>query len=870
MAADRYDAPKREKHWQAAWERRGLFHASEDDPRPKYYVLEMFPYPSGRIHMGHVRNYTMGDVVARYMRAKGHNVLHPMGWDAFGLPAENAAIERGVHPAKWTYDNIAVMRGQLKSMGLSLDWSRELATCDLDYYHQQQRLFLAMRKAGLVDRKTRKVNWDPVDRTVLANEQVIDGRGWRSGAVVEQREQPEWVFKITDYAQDLLQALGGLERWPEKVRLMQANWIGRSEGLLVRFEIVPGTAPKGHDLIEVFTTRPDTLFGASFVAIAPDHPLAKAVAERNSGARDFIAECLRHGSTAAELETQEKRGFDTGLRVRHPVIEGAELPVLIANFIVMEYGTGAIFGCPAHDQRDLEFARAKRLPVIPVVLPADADAASFAIGKEAYTGDGVLINSGFLDGLGVEAAKTAIADALTKRTVKGRALAERQTQYRLRDWGISRQRYWGCPIPMIHCPTCGIVPVPEQDLPVKLPDDVSFDKPGNPLDRHPTWKHVTCPSCGGEAVRETDTMDTFVDSSWYFARFCSPHSGVPTDTNAVGYWLPVDQYIGGVEHAILHLLYARFFTRAMHKTGHVSIDEPFKGLFTQGMVTHETYKDVHGKWLLPEEISRKDGIAVHAKTGEPVGIGAVESMSKSKKNVVDPDIIIAAYGADTARWFMLSDTPPERDIEWTAAGVEGAYRFLQRVWRLVRDAAAKGAKPDATKPAQFGAEAEALRRAAHRAVAVVTGAIERLRFNTAVAHIYELANALSSGLQDAGPQPAADMAYALREAAELLARIAAPMVPHLAEEAWAGLGHDGLVAEEPWPAPETALLLEETVTIAVQVNGKRRDELTIARDAAKEDIEAAALKLDNVVRAIGGRKIKKVVVVPQRVVNVVA
>jgi leucyl-tRNA synthetase len=870
MAADRYDAPKREKHWQAAWEKRGIFHASEHDPRPKYYVLEMFPYPSGRIHMGHVRNYTMGDVIARYMRAKGHNVLHPMGWDAFGLPAENAAIERGVHPAKWTYDNIAVMRGQLKSMGLSLDWSRELATCDLDYYHQQQRLFLDMRKAGLVDRKTRKVNWDPVDHTVLANEQVIDGRGWRSGALIEQREQPEWVFKITDYAQDLLQALEGLERWPEKVRLMQANWIGRSEGLLVRFEILPGTAPKGHELIEVFTTRPDTLFGASFVGIAPDHPLAKAVAEKDAGAAAFVDECHHHGTSAAELETQEKKGFDTGLRVRHPVIEGAELPVLIANFIVMEYGTGAIFGCPAHDQRDLEFARAKGLPVIPVVLPPDAPPASFAIGDEAYTGDGTLINSGFLDGLGVETAKTAIADALTKRKVKGRAVAERQTQYRLRDWGISRQRYWGCPIPMIHCEVCGIVPVPEKDLPVKLPDDVRFDKPGNPLDRHPTWKRVSCPSCGGPAVRETDTMDTFVDSSWYFARFCSPHSGVPTDSNAVGYWLPVDQYIGGVEHAILHLLYARFFTRAMHKTGHVSIDEPFKGLFTQGMVTHETYKDVHGKWMLPEEINRKDGIVVNAKTGEPVSVGAVESMSKSKKNVVDPDTIIAAYGADTARWFMLSDTPPERDIEWTAAGVEGAYRFLQRVWRLVRDAAAKGAKPGAPKPAQFGAEAEALRRAAHRSVAAVTGAIERLRFNTAVAHIYELANALSAGLQAAGPQPAADMVYALREAAELLARIAAPMVPHLAEEAWAELGHDGLVAEAPWPVPETALLLEETVTIAVQVNGKRRDELTIARDAAKEDIEAAALKLDNVVRAIGGRKIKKVVVVPQRVVNVVA
>ena len=585
---------------------------------------------------------------------------------------------------------------------------------------------------------------------------------------------------------------------------------------------------------------------------------------------DFIAECQRHGTTAAELETQEKKGFDTGLRVRHPAIAGAELPVLIANFIVMEYGAGAIFGCPAHDQRDLEFARAKGLPVIPVVLPPDADAASFTIGEEAYTGDGILINSGFLDGLSVEAAKTAIADALTKKKVKGRAVAERQTQYRLRDWGISRQRYWGCPIPMIHCPTCGIVPVPEEDLPVKLPGDVSFDKPGNPLDRHPTWKHVTCPTCGGPATRETDTMDTFVDSSWYFARFCSPHSGVPTDSNAVGYWLPVDQYIGGVEHAILHLLYARFFTRAMHKTGHVTIDEPFKGLFTQGMVTHETYKDPHGKWVLPEEVSREGGIAVHVKTGEPIVVGGVESMSKSKRNVVDPDTIIAAYGADTARWFMLSDTPPERDIEWTAAGVDGAHRFLQRVWRLVRDAAAKGAKPGASRPTQFGAEAEALSRAAHRSVAAVTSAIEKLRFNAAVAHIYELANALSAGLQAAGPQPGADMAYALREAAELLARIAAPMVPHLAEEAWAELGHDGLVAEAPWPVPEMALLQEETVTIAVQVNGKRRDELTIARDAPKEDIEAAALKLDNVVRAIGGRKIKKVVVVPQRIVNVVA
>ncbi|MGK2921809.1 MAG: leucine--tRNA ligase [Methyloceanibacter sp.] len=870
MAADRYDAPTRERHWQQAWEAKSLFEASEDDQRPKYYVLEMFPYPSGRIHMGHVRNYTMGDVVARYMRARGHNVLHPMGWDAFGLPAENAAIERGVHPAKWTYDNIATMRGQLKSMGLSLDWSRELATCDLEYYHQQQKLFLDMLAAGLVDRRTRKVNWDPVDKTVLANEQVIDGRGWRSGALVEQREQPEWVFKITDYAQDLLDALQALDRWPEKVRLMQANWIGRSEGLLVRFETVAGTAPEDFATIEVFTTRPDTLFGAAFMAIAPDHSLAQAIASTNADAQAFIDECHHHGTSAAELETQEKKGFDTGVRVAHPAIEGVELPVYIANFILMEYGTGAIFGCPAHDQRDLEFARAYDRPVTPVVLPPGEDPKTFEIGAEAYTGDGVMTNSDFLDGLAVADAKIAMADRLAARTVDGAPQGVRKTEFRLRDWGISRQRYWGCPIPMIHCEACGIVPVPADDLPVKLPDDVSFDVPGNPLDHHPTWKTVACPKCGGSARRETDTMDTFVDSSWYFARFCSPRASVPTDTNAVGYWLPIDQYIGGVEHAILHLLYSRFFTRAMHKTKHVAIDEPFRGLFTQGMVTHETYKDGEGKWLLPEEVTLRDGKAVQVKTGAPVTVGAVESMSKSKKNVVDPDTIIAAYGADTARWFMLSDTPPERDIEWTAGGVEGAHRFLQRIWRLVGEAAAKGAAPGTQACAEIGAEAEALRRAAHKAVAGVTGAIEKLRFNTAVAQIYELANALSTALQASTKQPGADLKFALRESAELLARIAAPMVPHLAEECWALLGNEGLVDEQPWPEADSALLTEDTVTIAVQVNGKRRDELTIARDASKEDIEAAALGLENVARAIGGRKIKKVVIVPQRIVNVVA
>jgi leucyl-tRNA synthetase len=869
MAAERYDAPRCEKHWQSVWESQGIFGTEKDGACPKYYVLEMFPYPSGRIHMGHVRNYTIGDVVARYMRAKGYNVLHPMGWDAFGLPAENAAIERSIHPGKWTYENIAVMRAQLKSMGLSIDWSREFATCDVDYYQQQQRLFLDFYKAGLVDRAPRKVNWDPVDQTVLANEQVIDGRGWRSGALVVQREQPEWAFKITNFAQELLDELAALGRWPEKVRLMQANWISRSEGLLIRFEAVPGTTPDDHAMLEVFTTRPETLFGASFMAIAPDHPLAKAVAEGVPAAAEFIAECQRMGTTEAAIETQAKKGFDTGVRVQHPLIKSAGLPIYIANFILMEYGTGAIFGCPAHDQRDLEFARAYGLPVIPVVLPPDADAKSFTIEDEAYTGDGTLINAGFLDGLGVADAKEAMADRLSKEKVRGRSRAERRTQFRLRDWGISRQRYWGCPIPMIHCPKCGIVPVPEADLPVRLPDDVTFDNPGNPLDRHPTWKHVACPSCGGPATRETDTMDTFVDSSWYFVRFCAPHAKTPADGDAAQYWLPVDQYIGGVEHAILHLLYSRFFTRAMHMTGHVTVDEPFAGLLTQGMVTHETYKDKAGRWVFAGDVAWRDGTAVHAKSGEPITVGPIEAMSKSKKNVVDPDSMIKTYGADTARWFMLSDTPPERDMEWTEAGVEGAHRFVQRLWRLVREVAKIA--PKGKVKAGAGARALEIRKAAHKTLDQVERALQELKFNIAVAFIYTLANVLEGVVREVRANSATDaVKRALREAAEILVHIVATMTPHVAEECWAALGHKTLVSAEPWPVADAALLKEDTITIAVQVNGKRRDELTIARDAAKEDIETAALKLDNVVRAIGGRKIKKVVVVPQRIVNVVA
>ncbi|HSM19905.1 MAG TPA: leucine--tRNA ligase, partial [Hyphomicrobiales bacterium] len=669
MAAERYNAREAEPRWQEVWAERGIFRTETDDPRPKYYVLEMFPYPSGRIHMGHVRNYAMGDVVARYMRAKGHNVLHPMGWDAFGMPAENAARAQKVHPAEWTYDNIAAMRGQLKSMGLSLDWAREFATCDVAYYHQQQKLFLDFLKAGLAYRKRSKVNWDPVDQTVLANEQVIDGRGWRSGALVEQRELTQWFFRISRYSDDLLEALDRLTRWPDKVRIMQRNWIGKSEGLLIRFEMAPETAPAGHDELEIYTTRPDTLYGATFMALSPDHPLSAAAAEKDPKLADFIAECRKLGTSVAALESAEKKGYDTGIRVKHPFIEDKLLPVYVANFILMDYGTGAIFGCPAHDQRDLDFVRAYGLDVIPVVLPPDADPESFTIGDEAYVVDGTLFNSDFLNGMSVPDAIDAASTRLEQRKLGDRPQGQRQTNYRLRDWGISRQRYWGCPIPVMHCEACGAVPVKEEDLPVTLPEDVSFDKPGNPLDHHPTWKNAPCPSCGKEGRRETDTMDTFVDSSWDFVRFTAPHAETPTDRAAADAWLPVDQYIGGIEHAILHLLYSRFFARAMRDTGHLGLDEPFAGLFTQGMVVHETYRRKDGPWASPAEVqvTEEGGArkAVLIDGGEAVEIGPTEKMSKSRRNTVDPSDIIETYGADCARWFMLSDSPPERDVNWT-------------------------------------------------------------------------------------------------------------------------------------------------------------------------------------------------------------
>ena len=846
----RYDFSTAEPYWQAQWDQKNCFRA-EDVPETaekKYYVLEMFPYPSGKIHMGHVRNYTLGDVVARYKRGRGFSVLHPMGWDAFGLPAENAARENNSNPADWTYKNIANMRAELKRMGFSLDWSREFATCDVAYYGQQQTLFLDFWKAGLVERRAASVNWDPVDMTVLANEQVIDGRGWRSGALVEKKKLSQWFLKITESAQDLLDGLKALERWPERVKLMQENWIGHSQGAEIRFAL---TAPvAGVQDIAVYTTRPDTLFGMSFLAIAAEHPIAKEIAATNPQAAAFIAECASQGTSEAVIEAAEKRGFNTGIEVVNP-LTGQSHPVWIANFVLMDYGTGAIFGCPCADQRDLDFARKYGLSV-PVVVSADKDIVP-EIGKKALDGDGFIVNSGFLSGLSVKEAKIRVIAELEKQGA-GQAVQN----WRLRDWGISRQRYWGCPIPVIHCAHCGPQPVPADHLPVILPTDVSFDKPGNPLDHHPSWKHVPCPSCGKPAQRETDTFDTFIDSSWYFARFTSPQAAAPTKHEAVNSWLPVDQYVGGIEHAILHLLYARFFTRAMHKTGHLAVDEPFAGLFTQGMVTHESYKDVAGNWLYPDEIIRTSDGATVKSTGAPVAVGRVEKMSKSKRNTVDPGGIVSRFGADTARWFVLSDNPPERDVEWTEAGVQGSYRFLQRLARLGEDIAKAGPVQVET----YGPEAKKLRQLAHRTIAAVTQALESFTFNLAVARLYELLNALSVAAETP------DMQAARFEAMDRLVRLSAPLIPHLAEHLFAKLHpKSGLLALQPWPEADPDLLVVDELTVAVQVNGKLRGTILLPAHAAEET--AIALAKEAVASAIGSQTIVKQIYVPGRIVNFV-
>ena len=862
----RYNFKQAEAKWQSVWEDRGCFAVSEDADKPKYYVLEMFPYPSGRIHMGHVRNYTLGDVVARYKRARGFNVLHPMGWDAFGLPAENAARENKVHPAPWTEQNIATMRKQLKAMGLSYDWSREIATCDPDYYRQEQKMFLDFLEQGLVYRKESWVNWDPVENTVLANEQVIDGKGWRSGANVENRFLSQWFMNITAFSEELLQDLETLDRWPGRVRLMQEKWIGRSDGAYMFFDFDGRNGGQGGRL-EVFTTRPDTIFGASFCAIAANHPLSQDLSEDDANLRAFITECGSAGTSEAAIETAEKVGYDTGIRVRHPFDDKRTLPLYVANFVLMEYGTGAIFGCPAHDQRDLEFARKYGLDVIPVVAPQETDAESFVIGDEAFTDDGVLINSAFLDGLGVEEAKSAIIERLDAADA-----GRRGVNYRLRDWGISRQRYWGCPIPVIHCADCGIVPVPEGDLPVVLPEDADLDASGNPLDNHPTWKDAGCPACGKPARRETDTFDTFFESSWYFARFCSPHADTAFTREAADYWLPVDQYIGGIEHAVLHLLYSRFFTRALKQCGYLGIKEPFEGLLTQGMVCHETYRDENGKWLYPDEVEitgYKSARALEgAQGGSAVTVGRSEKMSKSRKNVVDPESIIETYGADTARLFMLSDSPPDRDLDWTEAGIEGAWRYLNRLWRMVNQAPAPPgtslAAIGVTRPDALGEHSQAVLKIIHRTIVAVSDDLDKFHFNRAVARIRELTNEL----EDLSPEEeGAD--WVMRQGLETAVYLIGPMMPHLAEELWHSLGHQTLLADTPWPEAEADQLVEKNVTVAVQVNGKLRGTLDLPKDSDDQTAETAALALENVSAAIAGKPIRKVIIVPNRIINVV-
>ena len=838
--SSRFNAAEADRRWQARWDDAQCFRADSDSNKPKAYVLEMFPYPSGRIHMGHVRNYTMGDVLARYRRMQGMEVLDPMGWDAFGMPAENAAMERKVHPGEWTWANIRAMREQLKGIGFALDWSREFATCDPAYYGHEQALFLDLFDAGLVYRKESEVNWDPVDMTVLANEQVIDGKGWRSGATVERRKLAQWFLKITDFADDLLEGLKSLDQWPDKVRLMQENWIGKSKGLEFRFRLAESIG--SIESVEVFTTRPDTIFGASFVAVAADHPIAHTVAASDPEAARFVAECKAGGTSAAEVETAEKKGFRTGVEAVHPLDPEWRLPLYIANFVLMDYGTGAIFGVPGHDQRDFEFAKQYHLPVKRVVATS-ADQASEPLGSEAEPMSGIAVNSAFLDGLTTEQAQAEVI-----RRAEEAGWGRGTVQYRLRDWGVSRQRYWGTPIPIIHCATCGAVPVPRDQLPVVLPDDIDFDKPGNPLDRHPTWRHVDCPKCGAASSRETDTLDTFVDSSWYFIRFASQPDDRPFDRAEAEKWLPVGQYIGGVEHAILHLLYARFWTRALKQLGRISVDEPFKGLFTQGMVTHETYRAGDGSWLSPDEVKRSGDDWVHFESGEPVMPGRVEKMSKSKRNTVDPEPILAKYGADAVRWFMLSDSPPERDLEWSEAGIEGASRFVQRVWRL------------ASSRSSGDGEDLDLKRKLHRTIAAVGEAIEGLQFNKAIAQLYELTSAIEKAA------PSATRTEAIRT----LILLASPAAPHLAEECWAALGEAGMIADAAWPAFDPALLVDDQVTLAVQVNGKLRDTLSAPRGLDRAEAEALALASDKVQRQLGGASPRKVIVVPDRLVNIVA
>jgi len=855
MTDIRYNPKETEKKWQQRWEDAQCFAAKDSADKPKHYILEMLPYPSGRLHMGHLRNYAIGDVLARFYRAQGKEVLHPMGWDAFGLPAENAAIQNKVHPAEWTYANIDTMRDKLKEIGLSYDWSRELATCSPDYYAHEQKIFLDFFKTGIAYRKSSVVNWDPVDQTVLANEQVVDGKGWRSGAPVERKELTQWFLRISDHAEELLSAIDDLDQWPEAVRSMQRKWIGKSEGARVFFPI------KGDDSsLEVFTTRPDTLYGASFCAISPGHPMAKRLSESNPALEAFIRTCNAQGTSEEAIETAGRIGYDTGIMIKNPITE-EQMPLYVANYILMDYGTGAIFGCPAHDQRDLEFARKYDLPIRPVVAPADADPAGFSIGEEAYTGDGVMINSQALNGLTIPEAKERMLQHIEKV-----GAGERAITYRLRDWGVSRQRYWGCPIPIIHCEDCGPVAVPEQELPVTLPEDVSFEKPGNPLDHHPRWKHTPCPTCGKDATRETDTFDTFMESSWYFARYCCPGSEKPLEKATLDPWLPVDTYVGGIEHAVLHLLYARFFTRALKACGYTDAEEPFKQLVTQGMVTHETYRDAQGRWYYPEEVVEQDGQWQTLDGKTAVTPGRSEKMSKSKKNVVEPDSIISAYGADAARFFMLSDSPPERDLEWSDAGIDGAWRYVNRLWRLFVEREATLAAKDTFAHSEDDTKALTLRRATHQTIAGVTEDLPALRLNKAVARIRELTNAIASTPTDSHAQQAA-----VQEALMAVLQLLHPMMPHLTEELWAKTGEGSMLADgHPWPTHDPSLLADNVVTLAVQVNGKMRAKLDCTADASEDEVKELAFAQANVQNALKDKQLVKVIYVPNRILNLVA
>ena len=848
---NRYNSKVIEPKWQKLWEENNLFKAEIDPGKPKYYVLEMFPYPSGKIHMGHVRNYAMGDVIARYKKAKGFNVLHPMGWDAFGMPAENAAMEKKIHPRVWTEANIRDMKDQLKPMGLSIDWSRELATCNPNYYKQQQSLFIDMYKSGLVKRKSSSVNWDPVDMTVLANEQVVEGKGWRSGAPVERKELTQWFFNISAYSEELLASLDDLSGWPEKVRTMQTNWIGKSFGAEISFKFLE---PVNHfEHVKVYTTRPDTIFGMTFLAIAPNHPIAEELAKTDKKIANFCHACTSKTMSEESLETTEKQGFLTKLKVCHPFIKNKNLPVFIANFILMDYGTGAIFGCPGHDQRDFEFAQKYGLDIIYVFKTEQSEKTENGITLGAVVGEGRIINSDFLNGKTTTEARKVVCNKL-----KERGDGNYKTNFRLRDWGISRQRYWGCPIPMIHCQECGLIPEENKNLPVLLPEDIDFESPGNPLERHKTWSVVKCPSCNKRAKRETDTMDTFVDSSWYFLRFTSPNEETPLNQKAINYWMSVDQYIGGIEHAILHLLYSRFFSRALVKTGHLPerFKEPFDALFTQGMVCHETYRDDNGTWLSPEEVfHEKNGNIRKLSDNSLIEKGPSTKMSKSKRNVVDPKDIIEQYGADTARWFVLSDSPPDRDIEWTEAGVEAAWRHIQRVWRL-----AKETLEDDTSEST-GEEDEKLEKLRNQAIEKVSKGIETFSFNKSIANLYEFTNSIAKSKASK---------HLKISSIKTLAKLMRPMTPHLADEILEMTGEDYIhESDTTWPVANTKYLKEDLIILPIQINGKRKTEIKIDSSASEDIIRSEVLNNETVKKHLENKLPNRLIIVPKRIVNIV-